>query len=145
MIIAIASDHAGFDQKESLKKYLEQQGNNVIDCGCFSCDSVDYPDFGSKAAKLVSEGRAERGILVCGSGMGMCIVANRFTSVRAAVLRNEDEAKLSRDHNDANVACFGGRSSDMNTIKKLTDIFLTTPFGGGRHKRRVDKIDKLEI
>jgi len=143
MKIAVASDHAGFTQKEMLKKHLEQLGHAITDCGTTSEERCDYPDFGSKAARLVSEGKAERGIFVCGSGIGMCIVANRYKGVRAAVLRDENDAILSREHNDANVACFGSRVTSIETIKNLTDIFLKTPFAAGRHQTRVEKIDKL--
>lgn len=143
MKITIASDHAGFTQKEMLKKHLEQLGHNITDCGTSSEERCDYPDFGSKAAKLVSEGKVERGIFVCGSGIGMCMVANRYKSVRAAVIRDENDAILSREHNDANVACFGSRVTSIETIKTLTDIFLKTPFAAGRHQIRVEKIDKV--
>ena len=143
MKIAVASDHAGFTQKEMLKKHLEQLGHAIADCGTSSEERCDYPDFGSKAARLVSEGKAERGIFVCGSGIGMCMVANRYKGVRAAVLRDENDAILSREHNDANVACFGSRVTSIETIKNLTDIFLKTPFAAGRHKTRIEKIDKI--
>ncbi len=143
MKIAIASDHAGFIQKEVLKKYLEGQGHQIADCGAVSEERSDYPDFGSKAARLVSRGEAERGIFVCGSGIGMCMVANRYKGVRAAVLRDENDAILSREHNNANVACFGSRVTSIETIKLLTDVFLKTPFAGGRHTARVEKIDKI--
>lgn len=143
MKIAIASDHAGFTYKEFLKKYLEEQGHAVTDCGPSSDERCDYPDFGAKVAKLVSNGTAERGFLVCGSGIGMCMVANRYKGVRAAVLRDENDAILAREHNDANVACFGSRVTSIENVKTLADIFLKTPFGGGRHKVRVEKIEKL--
>lgn len=141
MKIAIAADHAGYAQKESLKKHLEGMGHIVIDCGAFSDERSDYPDFGAKAARMVAGGNVDRGVAVCGSGIGMCMAANRFKGVRAAVLRDENEAKLSREHNDANVACFGSRLTDLEKIKKITEVFLATPFEGGRHKPRVDKID----
>lgn len=141
MKIAIASDHAGFAQKKLLKEYLESAGHSVTDCGSFSEERSDYPDYGAKAAKLVSKGEAERAFLICGSGMGMCMVANRFKGVRAAVIRDENDAKLSREHNDANVACFGARVTDASFLKKLAEVFLSTAFEGGRHKARVEKID----
>jgi ribose 5-phosphate isomerase B len=142
MKIAIASDHAGYVQKEVLKKYLEAEGHNISDCGAFSEDRSDYPDFGHKVAKLVAQGEVERGVMVCGSGIGMCMVANRHKGVRAAVLHDENDAILSREHNDANVACFGSRVTSIETVKLLTDIFLKAPFAGGRHAARVEKIDK---
>lgn len=142
MRISIASDHAGFSFKEILKDYLKSKGHTVIDCGTPSEERCDYPDFGAPAAKLVKDGEVERGVLVCGSGIGMCMVANRYPKVRAVVIRDENDAKLSREHNDANVACFGARSTDIDTIKKLTDLFLAAPFGGGRHCARVEKIDR---
>lgn len=143
MKIAIGTDHAGFSFKELLKKHLESKGHKVTDCGAFSEERCDYPDLGSKVAKLVSQGEAERGFLVCGSGIGMCMVANRFKNVRAAVLRDENDAILAREHNDANVACFGSRVSSIENVKNLADIFLKTPFGGGRHQARVEKIEKM--
>lgn len=142
MKISIASDHAGFSFKETLKDYLKAKKHTVIDCGTHSEERSDYPDFGARASKLIKDGEAERGVLVCGSGIGMCMVANRYPRVRAAVIRDENDAKLSREHNDANVACFGSRVTDIENIKKLTDLFLATAFGGGRHCARVEKIDK---
>ncbi|MFH1873996.1 MAG: ribose 5-phosphate isomerase B [Pseudomonadota bacterium] len=141
MKIALASDHAGFQVKETLKQYLKEKGYQITDCGTPTEDRSDYPDFGFKAARLVSQGLVDWGVLICGSGAGMCMVANRLKGVRAVVLRNENEAVLAREHNDANVACFGARLTDLETIKKLTNVFLGSPFGGGRHKQRVEKID----
>jgi ribose 5-phosphate isomerase B len=141
MKIAVASDHAGYVQKEVLKKYLEGQGHKIVDCGAMSEERSDYPDFGHKLARLVSDKGVERGVMVCGSGIGMCMVANRHKGVRAAVLHDENDAILSREHNDANVACFGSRVTSIETIKSLTDIFLKAPFAGGRHAARVEKID----
>ncbi len=142
MKIAIASDHAGYVEKELLKKFLEAQGHKIVDCGAFSEERSDYPDFGHKLANLVQTNEVERGVMVCGSGIGMCMVANRHKGVRAAVLHDENDAILSREHNNANVACFGSRVSNMETIKALTSIFLKTPFAGGRHEARVEKIDQ---
>jgi ribose 5-phosphate isomerase B len=141
MKIAIASDHAGFIAKKLLKEYLESKGHTVVDCGSFSEERSDYPDYGAEAARLVSSGKVKRAFLVCGSGLGMCMVANRFKGVRAAVIRDENDAKLSRGHNDANVACFGARITGAALLKKLADLFLDTEFEGGRHKVRVEKID----
>ena len=142
MKIAIAADHAGFTFKESLKEYLASEGHELIDCGPSSEERCDYPDYGSKVAQLINTGKAKWGMLICGSGIGMCMVANRFKKVRAVVVRDETDARLSREHNDANVACFGARVSQLEDVKKLADIFLSADFGGGRHSARVEKIDK---
>lgn len=143
MKIALASDHAGFQLKENLKSYLQAKGHAVIDCGCDSEERTDYPDYGFKAAKVVAEGKAERGVLVCGSGIGICMAANRIKKIRAAVLRIEEDAKLSRQHNDANVACLGGRLTKPDEAKKFLDVFLNTPFEGGRHTARLAKLEKV--
>lgn len=142
MRIVIASDHAGFNLKESLKVYLAGKGEVVKDFGAFSSESCDYPDFAKKVAEVVSEGGADFGVLVCGSGVGMCITANRYRGVRAAVLHSAEEAELSRRHNDANVACIGARINSEKQVEKFLDAFLSTPFEGGRHQNRVDKIDR---
>lgn len=139
--IAIASDHAGFKYKEELMSFLVGLGFEVKDCGTFSQESSDYPDFAKQVAKQVGSAQADLGILVCGSGIGMCMSANRFAGVRAAVLRSEDDAKLSRMHNNANVACFGARITPVSDVKKLLEVFLSTKFEGERHERRVAKID----
>lgn len=143
MKIALGSDHAGFQLKESLKSYLQSQDHEVIDFGCDSEERCDYPDYAQKAAKAVSVGKAERAILVCGSGIGMCMSANKVKGIRAAVLRIEADAKLSREHNDANVACLGGRISQPAEAKKLLAIFLATTFEGGRHIQRLAKIERI--
>ncbi len=143
MKISLASDHAGFLLKENLKGYLQAQGHVVIDFGCDSEERVDYPDYAEKAAKAVSQGKADRGVLVCGSGIGMCMSANKVKGIRAAVLRIEEDAKLSRQHNNANVACLGGRLTKPDAAQKLLDIFLKTSFEGGRHIERIAKLDKL--
>jgi ribose 5-phosphate isomerase B len=142
MRIAIASDHAGFALKQQLKTVLAEKGHEVRDFGPSSDESTDYPDYGALVGRAVSEGQADRGVLICGSGIGMCMVANRFPKVRAAVLRDENDALMSRRHNDANVACFGGRVTEPDLAAKLIDLFLSTEFEGGRHARRVGKIDK---
>jgi len=143
MRIAIASDHAGFALKQQLKTVLAEKGHEVRDFGPSSDESTDYPDYGALVGRAVSEGQADRGVLICGSGIGMCMVANRFPKVRAAVLRDENDALMSRRHNDANVACFGGRVTEPDLAAKLIDLFLSTEFEGGRHARRVGKIDKV--
>lgn len=143
MKIALGADHAGFQLKESLRAYLEKQGHTVFDFGCDSEERCDYPDYAQKAAKAVSQGKAERGVLVCGSGIGICMSANRMKGIRAVVLRIEEDARLSREHNDANVACLGGRVTKPDDAQKLLNIFLQTPFEGGRHIPRLAKMDKF--
>lgn len=141
MKIAVGSDHAGFDLKENLKNHLIKLGNEVVDCGALSDARSDYPDFAKGVATRVSENKVERGILVCGSGIGMCMTANRFQNVRAVVLHDSNDAELSRKHNDANVACIGSRVTKIDDAIKLVDIFLKTEFEGGRHANRVAKIE----
>jgi len=142
MKVAIGSDHAGFELKESVKKYLTAKGAQVEDCGAISSERVDYPDYAQKVAKLIQDGKADRGVLMCGSGIGMCMAANRFQGVRAAVLHDVYDAEMSRKHNDANVACFRSRELGSEiSVTKLLDIFLSTEFEGGRHTNRVKKID----
>src|SRR3989338_10376214 len=142
MRIILASDHAGFSLKEKIKAWLQQKGYVVHDVGAFSEERSDYPGFAHQAAEKLAKGEADRGVLVCGSGMGMCMAANRTPGVRAAVLRNEEDARLSRAHNDANVACLGGRLTDPEEGTKLLEIFLNTPFEGGRHIPRLQKLEK---
>jgi len=141
MKISIGSDHAGFALKEVLKRHLAGLGHELTDCGAFSADRTDYPDFAKKVAEGVSSGDSERGVLVCGSGIGMCITANRFRGVRAVVLRDERDAELSRSHNDANVACFGERFTKSGDAAGFLDLFMSTPFEGGRHEARVAKME----
>jgi ribose 5-phosphate isomerase B len=140
--IAVASDHAGFDLKEILKRDLEQAGHDVLDLGTNSTTSVDYPDFGHAMADAIASGRAERGVLVCGSGIGISIAANRNPKVRAALAHDVVSARLSREHNDANVVAFGQRLIDVETAREALKVFLTTAFEGGRHACRVAKLSK---
>jgi len=143
MKLAIASDHAGYELKEKLKSYLKSAlGCEVVDLGTGSPDSVDYPDFAHSLSSKVSNQEFEKGVLVCGSGIGMCMTANRYSGVRAAVLRVPDDAMMSRLHNDANVACLGERFTPYEEAKDLLDTWLNTPFEGGRHFRRVTKIER---
>jgi ribose 5-phosphate isomerase B len=139
--LLIASDHAGFPLKERLKAALGRLGIAWQDLGTDSEASVDYPDFAHRLACAIERGEAQRGILVCGTGEGMAITANRHPNVRAAVVWNEDTARLSRQHNDANVLALGGRTTDPDLAERLLAIWLATPFEGGRHARRVDKIE----
>ena len=138
--IAIASDHGGFELKAELKKDLMDKGYTVLDLGSDSLESVDYPDFGYALAGAMKEGKAKRGVLICGSGIGISISANRYTDVRAALVHDALGAKLSRQHNDANVICFGGRMIGPELALDCLNIFLSTEFEGGRHARRVDKL-----
>jgi ribose 5-phosphate isomerase B len=138
--IAIASDHAGLDLKSTLKKDLTDMGFNVLDLGAHGVESVDYPDFADALAAAVKEGRARRGVLVCGSGIGISIAANRHPELRAALVHDALGARMSRRHNDANVICFGGRMIGADVARDCLKIFLETEFEGGRHSRRVGKL-----
>ena len=138
--ISIASDHAGFDLKQVLKGHLQEKGYDVIDLGTDGTDSVDYPVFAHKLAENIKGRRSEKGVLVCGSGIGISIAANRHTEIRAALVHDALGAKMCRQHNDANVIAFGGRMIGQDVALDCLDTFLRTEFEGGRHARRVDKI-----
>jgi ribose 5-phosphate isomerase B len=140
--IAVASDHAGFDLKEILKRDLQEAGLEVLDLGTNSTQSVDYPDFGSAMADAVASGKAERGVLVCGTGIGISMAANRNPKVRAALVHDVTSARLSRLHNDANVVAFGQRLIGTETAREALKVFLGTEFEGGRHVNRVAKLSK---
>ena len=144
MKIALGADHAGFELKESIKRLLTAQGLQIEDCGTYSADSVDYPDFACVAGRKVSGKQADFAILVCGTGIGMSMSANKLAGIRAAKADTEYEAEMARAHNDANVLCLGARVTDAVTAEKLIGKFLGTRFEGGRHQRRVDKIMALE-
>lgn len=144
MRIALGADHAGYELKDKIKEYLGTRGFEVHDEGTVSSNSVDYPDFAAAVARDVAEGRAERGILVCGSGIGMAISANKVPGVRAANITSEYEAQMSREHNDLNVLALGARILDEEKAVKIVDIWLNTQFAGGRHQKRVDKIAALD-
>lgn len=141
MKVAIASDHAGFKLKEILKPFLTSQGCNVSDLGTNSENSVDYPDFAKAVASAVSKGVANLGVLICGSGIGMCMTANKFKNIRAVVLNDEFDAEMSRKHNNANVACLGARKLSEGKAEKLLGLWLAARFEGGRHEKRIKKID----
>jgi ribose 5-phosphate isomerase B len=143
MIIPIASDHAGFEAKEKVKNILEDLGHMPVDFGTHSEDSVDYPDFAIQVAGKVDEGEHEKGILICGSGQGMCMTANKFKNVRAALVYDDDSARLSREHNNANVLCLPGRQLNDDQLKQFVKTWLETNFDGGRHEKRVNKIHDL--
>ncbi len=144
MKIAIGADHAGFALKEELRAALEAKGLEVVDFGTHSSESTDYPDYASAVAQSVSKGEAECGILVCSTGVGMSMAANKVEGVRAALAFNPDEVELTRRHNNANVLTLGARYNNLQQAEELVDVFLKTPFEGGRHQRRVDKIASLE-
>lgn len=141
MRIAVGADHAGFELKARLAARLEAEGHRVIDCGTGSMESVDYPDFASAVAARVRGGEAERGLLVCGTGVGMAIGANRRRGVRAVAAVDLYTARLARAHNDVNVLALGARIVAPPLAEALLDVFLDTPFEGGRHARRVEKLD----
>lgn len=138
--VAIACDHAGFNLKSLLKADLETAGYKVLDLGTDGTGSVDYPDFGYALADAIADGRAEKGVLVCGSGIGISIAANRNPAVRAAVVTDSLSARLTRQHNDANVVCFGERLVGSEIARDAMKVFLETEFEGGRHAKRVDKL-----
>lgn len=144
MKIAIGADHAGFALKEKIRKRLSDEGLEVADHGTVSDNSVDYPDFAHEVGKAVAGGKADLGILVCGSGIGMSIAANKVPGVRAAHVSTVYEAQLSREHNNANILTLGSRTLDEDTAFKIVDKWLSTAFAGGRHERRVQKISQLE-
>jgi RpiB/LacA/LacB family sugar-phosphate isomerase len=144
MKIALASDHAGFAEKEKLKLLLEDLGVEFEDLGPGSEESVDYPDFARKVAERVAQGRADQGLLVCGSGTGMAMTANKVAGVRAAVAWSEETARLARRHNDANVLAIGARTTPPDDIPKIVRAWFATEFEGGRHAARVEKIAEVE-
>ncbi len=140
--IAVASDHAGFDLKEILKRDLQEAGHEVLDLGTNSTASVDYPDFGKAMGEAIASGKAARGVLVCGSGIGISIAANRNPKVRAVLAHDVTSARLSREHNDANVIAFGQRLIGVETAREALKAFLSTEWAGGRHAGRVEKLSK---
>jgi ribose 5-phosphate isomerase B len=142
--IIVGSDHAGFDLKERVKEWLEVRGFAVEDVGTRSPQQVDYPDYAHLVARAVGSGKRARGVLICGTGIGVSIAANRHAGVRAAVVCGEETARLAREHNDSNVLALGGRTLDPAIAERILDVWLSTPFAGGRHERRVKKIDQPE-
>ncbi len=141
MRIIIGSDHAGYPMKERVKAHLQKQGVQVEDVGTHGEESVDYTDFGKKVASKVSDGTLDRGILICGTGLGMSMVANRFRGVRAALANDLFSAIMSRRHNDSNILVMGGRLIGDTLALQVVDTWLETPFEGGRHQRRLEKMD----
>ena len=140
--IAVASDHAGFDLKEILKRDLQEAGHDVLDLGTNSTAPVDYPDFGHAMAEAIAAGRAGRGVVVCGTGIGISIAVNRNPKCRAALAHDVTSARLGREHNDANVVAFGARLIGTEVAREALKVFLNTPFEGGRHAGRVAKLSK---
>lgn len=144
MKIAVASDHAGYEAKEELKPLLDELGIEVEDLGTISEDSVDYPDYAQKVAEAVACKDVDQGLLVCGSGIGMAIAANKINGVRAALVWNEETARLARQHNDANVLAIGSRTTPKEEIPKIVRAWFDAKFAGGRHEKRIEKITELE-
>ena len=142
MNIGIGCDHAAFTEKELLISYLKDSGHSVIDFGCNSSDSVDYPEYAHALSEELINKKINMGILICGSGIGISIAANKNRGIRAALCCTTFHAEMSRKHNDANVIAFGARATDIKTMYRMTDIFLNTKFEGGRHQTRIDKIEK---
>ncbi|PYS90353.1 MAG: ribose 5-phosphate isomerase B [Acidobacteria bacterium] len=142
--IALGADHAGFEEKETIKKTLDDLGVEYTDMGTTSPESVDYPDYAKRVAEAVSSGEVDQGLLVCGSGTGMAIAANKVHGVRAAVAWNEDIARLAREHNNANVLSLPARFSTPEEMDKIVRAWFSANFEGGRHERRVEKIDEIE-
>ena len=139
MIISLASDHGGYKVKGAITDWLLEHGYNIKDVGCFEEYSCDYPDYGKRACDMVAEGNADYGILICGTGIGMSMVANRNPKIRAGLCKDTQTAMLTRKHNDANVLCLGARVTDPNWVYEIVKTFLTTEFEGGRHEKRIKK------
>lgn len=145
MKIAIGSDHAGYQLKEQIIAFLTNENYEVIDQGTYETISVDYPDYATKVAKMVKAKEADFGILICYTGIGMSIAANKFKGIRAALVCNLENASLTRQHNDANILCLSSKDIPIDLAKKMIEVFLTTSFLGERHERRVDKINQIEL
>lgn len=143
-MFVIGSDHGGLELKTAVKEILEQRGMQIEDFGTSNHDSVDYPDFAEKVARAVSEGRAEKGILICGTGIGMSIVANKFLGVRAALVTDDFMARMAKEHNNANVLVLGGRVLTTDGAQAMVDAWLNAEYEGGRHQNRLNKIASIE-
>jgi len=142
--LAIASDHAGFDLKESIVAYLHHEGVAVEDFGPVNSDSVDYPDYGIQVAQAIIDKEVERGIVICGTGVGMSIVVNRFPGIRGTLCADLFTAKMCREHNDSNILIMGGRVIGKGLAQAIVKTWLETPFEGGRHQKRLDKIEEID-
>ena len=143
MLIAIASDHGGFALKETIKEYLRERGDKIVDLGTTSEESVDYPIYGKACGEAVASGKAERGIVICGTGIGISIAANKVKGVRCGLCTSVEMAELTRQHNNANMLALGGRTTDPQLALDIVRTFLDTEFEGGRHKRRTDMLDEM--
>ena len=143
-MIVIGSDHGGFSLKEEIKKHLEARGTQYVDIGCHNTNSVDYPDIAKEACQKITDGQCEAGILICGTGIGISMAANKAKGIRAACCSDCFSAKYTRLHNNANVLCMGGRIVAPGLAEMMVDLFLDTQFEGGRHQRRIDKITAIE-
>lgn len=142
MKISMGCDHGGYDLKEKVKKYLEEKGYEVADCGCYSKESCDYPEYARKAALMVADGEAEKGLVICTTGIGVSIVANKIKGIRCALCHNEHTATMTRLHNDANMLAMGAKEIDEDMALKITEIFLTTEFPGEeKHMRRISQME----
>jgi ribose 5-phosphate isomerase B len=141
--IIIGSDHGGYKLKEAIRKHLAERGEKVVDLGTHSEDSVDYPIYGKACAEAVASGKAERGIVVCGTGIGISIAANKVKGIRCGLCTSVEMAELTRRHNNANILALGGRTTDEELALQIVDTFLDTEFEGGRHKRRTDMLDEM--
>ena len=144
MKVSIGSDHRGIEARRQVAKILESLGHTVDDCGTNSAGSVDYPDIAAQVAQKVSAGDSDRGVLICGTGIGMSLAANKFRGIRAAVCQDELFAEISRRHNDLNVLCLSGDTISQNALPRIIDVWMKTPFDGGRHQTRINKIFALE-
>ncbi|MFN3151186.1 ribose 5-phosphate isomerase B [Bremerella sp.] len=144
MKIAIGSDHRGFEVKTKIIEHLKKLGHDSVDCGAHDCNSIDYPDIATAVAEKIVSGEVDRGILICGSGIGMAITANKFPGVRAATCHDDLTAEMSRRHNNVNVMCLSADLLGERLIDRMVDLWITTEFEKGRHQRRVDKITEVE-
>ncbi len=144
MRVAIGSDHAGYEAKQRVVTHLRTQGHDVADLGTYGTESVDYPDFANKVAEAVRNDEVERGVLICGSGIGVCIAANKVPGIRAGYAFDATSARLAREHNDAQIVCLGARLLDEAAIRAIVDVFLGAEYEGGRHDGRIEKIHGLE-
>jgi len=142
MKLAVASDHAGLEMKEEVRKHLEAEGHTVEDFGCYESESCDYPDYANKLCEALLNDMVERGVLMCGTGLGMSYAANRYRGIRAALCMNPQMAEMARAHNDANVLVLGARLIDFPAARDIIKVWMETPFDGGRHLRRIQKLDK---
>ena len=144
MKISVAADHAAFLVKQEIIIYLKDKGLKIQDLGTHSQDSVDYPLFGQKVAQSILSGSSDKGIIICGTGIGISIAANRFKNIRATLCANKSHAEMARKHNNSNVLALGARTTDMETIKEIVDVWLYTDFEGGRHQDRIELIERIE-